>query len=203
MKDAATDTRSLEEVLINSLSCQTSWHGNLNSSINDSLDNSLSDSTNALNMTNDSPECIEVITNDTNSSLQQLFQGNSKNSTKSNYEKLISSTSNPYTPMEQAPVMSNEQQQVQHAYHTVSLEASTSASSALAQRPTLCGRIWMNITEFCTAIFVCLQVNRDCIFCFGFFVVFVVSASFLTAFFYRTLSLSSPLLQITAATYSQ
>lgn len=65
------------------------------------------------------------------------------------------------------------------------------------RQPPLFMRIWNIVASFFGAICLCLQVNRDCIFCLGFFAAFVVSASFLTAFFYRTLSVSSSTLRST------
>lgn len=81
------------------------------------------------------------------------------------------------------------------SFHTIHIDTTSSPSSSLLQRPPLCQRLWDALTNFCASVCLCLQVNRDCIFCLGFFVAFVVTASFLTAFFYRTLSLSPPLLQ--------
>lgn len=71
---------------------------------------------------------------------------------------------------------------------TIHIEARNSPTPSEMARPPLCRRMWSIVTDFFTAICICLQVNRDCLFCLGFFVAFVVSASFLTAFFYRTLS---------------
>ncbi|XP_060666052.1 uncharacterized protein LOC132798274 [Drosophila nasuta] len=67
-------------------------------------------------------------------------------------------------------------------------------SSPFAARPlprTFMGRICRTLGEFAGAFCLCLQVNRDCIFCLGFFIAFVISASFLTAFFYRTINLTT------------
>ncbi|XP_075149140.1 uncharacterized protein LOC142223173 isoform X2 [Haematobia irritans] len=80
-------------------------------------------------------------------------------------------------------------------FHVIHINTRSSPDPSVMQRPPLCQRIWDVITDFCAAICLCLQVNRDCIFCLCFFVAFVVSASFLTAFFYRTLSLSPTFLR--------
>uniref|UniRef100_A0A1A9W0C1 Uncharacterized protein n=1 Tax=Glossina brevipalpis TaxID=37001 RepID=A0A1A9W0C1_9MUSC len=92
---------------------------------------------------------------------------------------------------ELAPIMVEQSRSQQ--FHTIHIDAASSPPSSELQRAPLCNRIWSSICDFCAAICLCLQVNRDCIFCLGFFAAFVVSASFLTAFFYRTLSMSSPM----------
>ncbi|CAD6997984.1 unnamed protein product [Ceratitis capitata] len=84
----------------------------------------------------------------------------------------------------------------ERTYHTIHIEANSSPSSSVLRRPPLCTRFWNVITDFCAAVCLCLQVNKDCLFCLGFFIAFVVSASFLTAFFYRTLSINPHLLQV-------
>ncbi|XP_067625577.1 uncharacterized protein [Eurosta solidaginis] len=84
-------------------------------------------------------------------------------------------------------------------YHTIHIEANTSPPSSEMRRPPLCSRLWNVITDFCAAVCLCLQVNKDCLFCLGFFIAFVVSASFLTAFFYRTLSINPQIFQTPAA----
>ncbi|KAI8121219.1 hypothetical protein FF38_03070 [Lucilia cuprina] len=80
-------------------------------------------------------------------------------------------------------------------FNIITIEANVTPSSTDLRRAPLCQRLWSVIGDFCTATFICLQVNRDCIFCLGFFAAFVVSASFLTAFFYHTLSVSPSLWQ--------
>lgn len=87
----------------------------------------------------------------------------------------------------------------ERTYHTIHIEANSSPSSSVLRRPPLCTRLWNVITDFCAAVCLCLQVNKDCLFCLGFFIAFVVSASFLTAFFYRTLSINPHLVQVPAS----
>ncbi|XP_065358134.1 GRIP and coiled-coil domain-containing protein 2 [Calliphora vicina] len=81
------------------------------------------------------------------------------------------------------------------AFNIITIEANATPSATELRRAPLCQRLWSVICDFCAATFLCLQVNRDCIFCLGFFAAFVVSASFLTAFFYHTLSVSPSLWQ--------
>ncbi|XP_018787075.1 PREDICTED: uncharacterized protein LOC108967879 isoform X1 [Bactrocera latifrons] len=90
----------------------------------------------------------------------------------------------------------------ERTYHTIHIEANSSPSSSVLRRPPLCTRLWNVITDFCAAVCLCLQVNKDCLFCLGFFVAFVVSASFLTAFFYRTLSINPHLVQVPVGSQS-
>ncbi|XP_050318442.1 uncharacterized protein LOC126751977 [Bactrocera neohumeralis] len=90
----------------------------------------------------------------------------------------------------------------ERTYHTIHIEANSSPSSSVLRRPPLCTRLWNVITDFCAAVCLCLQVNKDCLFCLGFFIAFVVSASFLTAFFYRTLSINPHLVQVPAGSQS-
>lgn len=90
----------------------------------------------------------------------------------------------------------NQEHSVTPPFNVITIEANSSPSGADLQRAPLCQRMWTVIGDFCAATFLCLQVNRDCIFCLGFFAAFVVSASFLTAFFYHTLSISPTIWQV-------
>uniref|UniRef100_A0A1I8NQE6 Uncharacterized protein n=1 Tax=Stomoxys calcitrans TaxID=35570 RepID=A0A1I8NQE6_STOCA len=92
------------------------------------------------------------------------------------------------------PRITTEEPQRQE-FHTIHIDTSYSPSLSMVQRPPLCQRLWDGITYFCGALCLCLQVNRNCIFCLAFFAAFVVSASFLTAFFYHALSISPLLMQ--------
>ncbi|XP_036322413.1 uncharacterized protein LOC118736425 [Rhagoletis pomonella] len=87
----------------------------------------------------------------------------------------------------------------ERTYHTIHIEANSTPSSSELRRAPLCSRLWNVFTDFCAAVCLCLQVNKDCLFCLGFFIAFVVSASFLTAFFYRTLSINPHLVQVPVA----
>ncbi|XP_017857655.1 PREDICTED: putative uncharacterized protein DDB_G0291608 [Drosophila arizonae] len=79
-------------------------------------------------------------------------------------------------------------------YHTITISANTTSAYASRPRPnTLLGRIGHTLGDFAGACCLCLQVNKDCVFCLGFFIAFVISASFLTAFFYRTINLTQSL----------
>ncbi|XP_030244091.1 uncharacterized protein LOC115564201 [Drosophila navojoa] len=79
-------------------------------------------------------------------------------------------------------------------YHTITISANTTSAYAARPRPnTLLGRIGHTLGDFAGAFCLCLQVNKDCVFCLGFFIAFVISASFLTAFFYRTINLTQSL----------
>ncbi|EDW13442.1 bromodomain-containing protein DDB_G0280777 [Drosophila mojavensis] len=79
-------------------------------------------------------------------------------------------------------------------YHTITISANTTSAYASRPRPnTLLGRIGHTLGDFAGAFCLCLQVNKDCVFCLGFFIAFVISASFLTAFFYRTINLTQSL----------
>lgn len=79
--------------------------------------------------------------------------------------------------------------------HAIRIEANAVPSATDLVRLPLCQRLWSVLGDFCAATFLCLQVNRDCIFCLGFFAAFVVCASFLTAFFYHTLTVSPSIWQ--------
>lgn len=76
----------------------------------------------------------------------------------------------------------------ERSHHTITINGNNLPPRPAVQRQTFCGRICRSLGDFVAAFCLCLQVNKDCVFCLGFFVAFVVSASFLTAFFYRTLS---------------
>lgn len=90
-----------------------------------------------------------------------------------------------------------QQEPLTPSFNVITIEANSRPSSADLRRSPLCHRLWKAIGDFCAATFLCLQVNKDCIFCLGFFAAFVVSVSFLTAFFYHTLSMSPSLWQTT------
>ncbi|KAH8413263.1 hypothetical protein KR009_009277, partial [Drosophila setifemur] len=76
-------------------------------------------------------------------------------------------------------------------HHTIIISGNHLPPNPPVVRQTICARIGRSIYDFAAAFCMCLQVNKDCVFCLGFFVAFVVSASFLTAFFYRTLNFST------------
>ncbi|EDW37119.1 GL26071 [Drosophila persimilis] len=84
----------------------------------------------------------------------------------------------------------------ERTHHTIQIRSNNNRGNAAAAAeqgpPSLGARIVRALGDFGAAFCLCLQINKDCIFCLGFFVAFVVSASFLTAFFYRTLNLTSP-----------
>ncbi|XP_043640829.1 uncharacterized protein LOC122611652 [Drosophila teissieri] len=82
--------------------------------------------------------------------------------------------------------------------HTFTISGNNLPANPPQLRQTICARIGRSIGDFVAAFCLCLQVNKDCIFCLGFFVAFVISASFLTAFFYRTLSFSSSPVRVAA-----
>ncbi|XP_017153310.1 uncharacterized protein LOC108162869 [Drosophila miranda] len=81
----------------------------------------------------------------------------------------------------------------ERTHHTIQIRSNNNRANAAAEQgpPSLGARIVRTLGDFGAAFCLCLQINKDCIFCLGFFVAFVVSASFLTAFFYRTLNLTS------------
>ncbi|XP_030555393.1 uncharacterized protein LOC115758769 [Drosophila novamexicana] len=82
-------------------------------------------------------------------------------------------------------------------YHTITISTNSSSAFAAPARPrTLLGRIGQTLGDFAGAFCLCLQVNKDCVFCLGFFIAFVISASFLTAFFYRTINLTQTQLRV-------
>ncbi|XP_064553824.1 uncharacterized protein LOC135439126 [Drosophila montana] len=82
-------------------------------------------------------------------------------------------------------------------YHTITISTNSSSAFAAPARPrTLMGRIGQTLGDFAGAFCLCLQVNKDCVFCLGFFIAFVISASFLTAFFYRTINLTQTQLRV-------
>ncbi|EDV94084.1 GH25135 [Drosophila grimshawi] len=101
----------------------------------------------------------------------------------------------------QQPQQQQQQQQqlppCERRYHTITI--STNSSAAFAARPqpvSVLGRMWRALYDFAAACCLCLQVNKDCLFCLGFFLAFVISASFLTAFFYRTINLTQPAIRV-------
>ncbi|XP_022231927.2 uncharacterized protein LOC111080557 [Drosophila obscura] len=81
----------------------------------------------------------------------------------------------------------------ERTHHTIQIRSNNNPANAAAEqgRLSLGARILRALGDFGAAICLCMQINKDCIFCLGFFVAFVVSASFLTAFFYRTLNFTS------------
>ncbi|EDV33196.2 uncharacterized protein Dana_GF23349 [Drosophila ananassae] len=76
-------------------------------------------------------------------------------------------------------------------HHTIIISGNNMPPNPPLVRQTLWARIKRTIGDFAAAFCLCLQVNKDCVFCLGFFVAFVISASFLTAFFYRTLNFTT------------
>ncbi|XP_017068035.2 uncharacterized protein LOC108105805 [Drosophila eugracilis] len=76
-------------------------------------------------------------------------------------------------------------------HHTITISGNNLPPNPPQLRRTICARIGRYFCDFVAAFCLCLQVNKDCVFCLGFFVAFVISASFLTAFFYRTISFTS------------
>ncbi|KAH8356970.1 hypothetical protein KR200_009332 [Drosophila serrata] len=86
----------------------------------------------------------------------------------------------------------------ERSYHTITIAGNNMPPRVAVQRHSFWARICRSLGDFLAAFCLCLQVNKDCIFCLGFFVAFVVSASFLTAFFYRTLNFKPPVARVTA-----
>lgn len=77
-------------------------------------------------------------------------------------------------------------------HHVITI--SSNGSPAVSRRPeprTFGSTFARTVGDFAAACCLCFQVNKDCIFCLGFFIAFVISASFLTAFFYRTINLTT------------
>ncbi|KAH8378447.1 hypothetical protein KR093_011452, partial [Drosophila rubida] len=98
-------------------------------------------------------------------------------------------------PVQQQPQLSHQQTDTippcERRQHIITISGNNSSPFASPPPPrTLMGRIGRTLGEFAGALCLCMQVNRDCIFCLGFFLAFVISASFLTAFFYRTINLT-------------
>ncbi|KAH8292789.1 hypothetical protein KR054_006172 [Drosophila jambulina] len=85
----------------------------------------------------------------------------------------------------------------ERSYHTITIAGNNLPPRQEVQRRTFCGRLGRSLGDFLAAFCLCLQVNKDCVFCLGFFVAFVVSASFLTAFFYRTLNFKASVSRVT------
>ncbi|XP_017846880.2 uncharacterized protein LOC108602994 [Drosophila busckii] len=103
-----------------------------------------------------------------------------------------------------APPQQLQQQQVtlelppcERTHHIITISANSSSPLATPPAPprNFAGRVAQTFYDFAAACCLCLQVNKDCVFCLGFFLAFVVSASFLTAFFYRSIKLSSSVLR--------
>ncbi|KAH8340779.1 hypothetical protein KR059_006723 [Drosophila kikkawai] len=86
----------------------------------------------------------------------------------------------------------------ERSYHMITIAGNNLPPRQAVQRQTFCGRICRSLGDFFAAFCLCLQVNKDCIFCLGFFVAFVVSVSFLTAFFYRTINFKPSVSRVTA-----
>ncbi|XP_070072700.1 uncharacterized protein [Drosophila takahashii] len=86
----------------------------------------------------------------------------------------------------------------ERSHHTITIRGNNLPPNPPQLRQTICARIGRSIGDFVAAFCLCLQVNKDCVFCLGFFVAFVISCSFLTAFFYRTLSFSSSPVRVAA-----
>ncbi|KAH8246577.1 hypothetical protein KR032_002836 [Drosophila birchii] len=84
----------------------------------------------------------------------------------------------------------------ERSYHTITIAGNNLPPRQVVQRQTFWGRICRSLGDFLAAFCLCLQVNKDCVFCLGFFVAFVVSVSFLTAFFYRTLNFKSSMSRV-------
>ncbi|XP_044316427.1 uncharacterized protein LOC123037831 [Drosophila rhopaloa] len=86
----------------------------------------------------------------------------------------------------------------ERSHHTITISGNNLPPHPPQLRQTFCARIGRSISDFAGAFCLCLQVNKDCVFCLGFFVAFVISASFLTAFFYRTLSFTASPVRVAA-----
>ncbi|KAH8266657.1 hypothetical protein KR018_007973, partial [Drosophila ironensis] len=79
----------------------------------------------------------------------------------------------------------------ERTHHTIMITGHNMPPAEPVVQQSMFARMGRTIGDFAAAVCLCLQVNKDCVFCLGFFVAFVVSASFLTAFFYRTLSFTT------------
>ncbi|KAH8263864.1 hypothetical protein KR038_008403 [Drosophila bunnanda] len=86
----------------------------------------------------------------------------------------------------------------ERSYHTITIAGNNLPPRQAVPRRSFWARICRSLGDFLAASCLCLQVNKDCIFCLGFFVAFVVSVSFLTAFFYRTLNFKPSVSRVTA-----
>uniref|UniRef100_A0A1A9VTP0 Uncharacterized protein n=1 Tax=Glossina austeni TaxID=7395 RepID=A0A1A9VTP0_GLOAU len=172
------------------ISCQTSFHENINtsialSSLNSSASTSKSGLQNSLN--NFANADAALLINSQAHLVKCDLHGVGENESK---ERLINVDGRHISPHLE-PIMI--EQPCSQQFNTIHIEAASMPPPSELRRASLGSRIWNSICDFCAAICMCLQVNRDCIFCLGFFAAFVVSASFLTAFFYRTLSVTSPI----------
>lgn len=104
-------------------------------------------------------------------------------------------------PLRQQQQLRPQQQQQQQTEQTAPCESRhhvitiSSNGSPAVSRPAVPRTLWdsfgRTMGDFAAACCLCFQVNKDCIFCLGFFIAFVISASFLTAFFYRTINLTT------------
>lgn len=90
----------------------------------------------------------------------------------------------------------------ERSQHTITISGNNLPPNPPQLRQTICARIGRSIGDCFGAFCLCLQVNKDCVFCLGFFVAFVVSCSFLTAFFYRTLSFTASPVRVAASPVS-
>lgn len=107
--------------------------------------------------------------------------------------------SNPPQQEEQRQQQQEEDQHVmelippcERRHHIITISANSSLPFVSPPPPrTFMGRIGDTFGNLAGALCLCLRVNKDCIFCLGFFLAFVISASFLTAFFYRTINLTA------------
>ncbi|XP_016961925.1 uncharacterized protein LOC108032555 [Drosophila biarmipes] len=90
----------------------------------------------------------------------------------------------------------------ERAQHTFTISGNNLPPNPPQLRQTICARLGRSIGDCFGAFCLCLQVNKDCVFCLGFFVAFVISCSFLTAFFYRTLSFTASPVRVAASPVS-
>lgn len=111
--------------------------------------------------------------------------------------------------MEQLQLHFQQQQQQQQSpleppapcecrQHVINIRSNGSA--AIGRTPdeprTFLRTVGSTLGDFAATCCLCFQVNKDCIFCLGFFIAFVISASFLTAFFYRTINLATTAVRV-------
>ncbi|EDW76087.1 uncharacterized protein Dwil_GK19058 [Drosophila willistoni] len=81
----------------------------------------------------------------------------------------------------------------ERTHHTITISTNAAAARRAAnnRQRSLAARLCQTLSDFAAAVCLCIHVNKDCVFCLGFFLAFVVSASFLTAFFYRTITFNA------------
>ncbi|XP_068151075.1 uncharacterized protein [Drosophila tropicalis] len=86
----------------------------------------------------------------------------------------------------------------ERTHHTITISTNAAAARRAAnnRQRSLPGRLGQTLSDFAAAVCLCLHVNKDCVFCLGFFLAFVVSASFLTAFFYRTIAFNATAVRV-------